>query len=440
MLKIPQPVYKGDRSLLAFKGMSERLPGTTPKSSEMFQINFAKFVAEKYKHCESSAKNAEREAKTLLDQFRKLRDDMLADTKLVPLIGEEEDVKIYNDVLNEWSAKLNGNPTYFSVPWLYAECYMYRKMREIFSRSQFLRDFDPFREQKYRALINSFPGPISLAKFLKNYQVSPEENSFDANLTQMIEINLWGNRCDLALKLGHDNVQNTLQFDELENLRPNILVNDCDKLVSKLKSLKSQPKATLDIVLDNAGYELFTDFCLVEFLHITGILPVESSRVRFYVKDIPWFVSDALVYDFQWTIKFLEETAESDLLQSLGRKWRGYLDQGIWTIENDLFFTLPHDFSQMKAIRPELYQKLSGADLILFKGDLNYRKLIGDFKWSPTTSFQDTLRGFNPSDLCTLRTIKSEVCIGFSSGKQLELLPEDWKKSSDYAVIQYSAK
>lgn len=268
----------------------------------------------------------------------------------------------------------------------------------------------------------------------------PDSNSLEADLIQMIEINLWGNRCDLALKLGQDNVQNTLQFDKLKDLRPNILVNDCDKVMSKLKSLKTQSKSTLDIVLDNAGYELFTDFCLVEFLHMTGILPIESSRVRFYVKDIPWFVSDAMVYDFQWTIKYLEESAESELLKSLGQKWRSYLDRGIWTIENDFFFTLPHDFGQMQAMKPKLYQKLSEADLILFKGDLNYRKLIGDYRWSPTTSFEDALRGFHPSDLCTLRTIKSEICIGFETEEQLQSLPDDWKRSSDYAVVQYSKK
>lgn len=144
--------------------MSERLPGTTPKSSEAFQINYSKFVAEKYRNCESTIENVEKEAKILLDQFCKLRDDMISDQKLGLLIGDEEDIKIYNDVFNEWSIKLNGNPTYFSVPWLYAECYMYRKMHEMFSRSQFFKGFDPFREQKYRALINSFPGPISLGR------------------------------------------------------------------------------------------------------------------------------------------------------------------------------------------------------------------------------------------------------------------------------------
>lgn len=47
----------------------------------------------------------------------------------------------------------------------------------------------------------------------------------------------------------------------------------------------------------------------------------------------------------------------------------------------------------MPLLDPDLFNFLSEARLVIFKGDLNYRKLLGDFNWNPTDEFQKTLRG-----------------------------------------------
>jgi len=119
-------------------------------------------MAEKYGDCEETVKEAEKEAKVLLERFSQLKNEMLENKSLGLLTGNTEDIKIYNEVYNEWCKKLGTNPTFFSVPWLYAECYMYRKMEEIFANSKHFKGFDPFREQKFRAFLHSFPGPILL--------------------------------------------------------------------------------------------------------------------------------------------------------------------------------------------------------------------------------------------------------------------------------------
>ena len=66
---------------------------------------------------------------------------------------------------------------------------------------------------------------------------------------------------------------------------------------------------------------------------------------------------------------------------------------------------LPSCHSLMKNDGLNLYQDLSKASLVIFKGDLNYRKLVGDLKWEPTDSFTEALQGFHPAPLVSLRTL-----------------------------------
>ena len=80
---------------------------------------------------------------------------------------------------------------------------------------------------------------------------------------------------------------------------------------------------------------------------------------------------------------------------------------------------------------------------ILYAGDLNYRKLVGDREWPcETTSFDEALCNFNPAPLLTLRTLKSDVCVGLKPGtvKRLDDADKDWMVNGKYAVVQFSDK
>ena len=59
----------------------------------------------------------------------------------------------------------------------------------------------------------------------------------------------------------------------------------------------------------------------------------------------------------------------------------------------------------MATAAPELYEELSDSKLVIFKGDLNYRKLVGDLDWPVQTSLSKALRGFRPAPLVALRTV-----------------------------------
>lgn len=92
----------------------------------------------------------------------------------------------------------------------------------------------------------------------------------------------------------------------------------------------------------------------------------------------------------------------------------------------------------MNKENPALYNKLGEAVLVIFKGDLNYCKLMGDIRWKFSTSFSEALREFCPANLVSLRTIKSDVCVGLSDETVRSLFQEDtnWTNTGRFGIIQ----
>ena len=253
-------------------------------------------------------------------------------------------------------------------------------------------------------------------------------------LPVVVQIALWGNKCDLSISAGASNDQTDVDvIGQATKLQPYVLCDETPHVWNHLAG-RAHP-ARLDIVLDNAGFELVTDLCLAEFVVASGL----ASRVRFHGKQMPWFVSDVTASDWQWTLDQLA-TSSSTELQTLGRRWLQYSADDVWQFSTHRFWTLPHDFAAMKSTASDLHDDLAASDLVLFKGDLNYRKLCGDRAWPTTTGFSAALRGFSPASLCCLRTLKCDVVVGLSEGQAeaAQAQHADWMLTGSYAVIQCS--
>ena len=111
------------------------------------------------------------------------------------------------------------------------------------------------------------------------------------------------------------------------------------------------------------------------------------------VKDQPWFVSDTTPQDITWTLNQLSRGEENtEPLAVLAKRWKSYIQSGVWVFQEDSFWTFPHPFNMMADTDPVLYKELGEADLIIFKGDLNYRKLVGDLNWETSTSLKTALQ------------------------------------------------
>lgn len=77
--------------------------------------------------------------------------------------------------------------------------------------------------------------------------------------------------------------------------------------------------------MDNAGYELFTDLCLADYLVTYKFVNI----VRFHGKAIPWFVSDVTKQDFISTIDYIAYKSASEVLKELGKRWGSYIKSGL---------------------------------------------------------------------------------------------------------------
>lgn len=385
---------------------------------------------------------AEEETKQLIEELAKLKYELQTNKPIKPIISTLPDAKAWNDLLADEYRK-NNDVTYYNVIWLLSECYFYRMMREIFIRSKYFQNFDHF----FTAKKESFKLCIKPAEKLATHllSLSNDEQSFDQESTFKFYTmhSLWGNKLDLSISCGERNQTGDFDLNELES---KILVNDLKNFWYYLKQLSTnindKQSYRIDIILDNAGYELFTDFCWLEAMHTIGLLPKDKIIVHIHVKCMPWFVSDTMTNDIKWLLKYINDTPEiSSNLKNLNNRFNENFRHRRWIVEEHDFWTLPHDYAQMSRIAPELYQNLCNEScLVLFKGDLNYRKLIGDLKWDIGTSFKQALREFQPKAICALRTIKADVVVDINDPITIERIkqfPKDWMEIGEYAVIHF---
>jgi hypothetical protein len=62
---------------------------------------------------------------------------------------------------------------------------------------------------------------------------------------------------------------------------------------------------------------------------------------------------------------------------------------------------------------PSISDELSKFDLIIIKGDVNYRRLLSDREWPYTKSITDIV-GYFPTSLVILRTLKSPIIVNLT--------------------------
>nr|WP_245650518.1 damage-control phosphatase ARMT1 family protein [Nocardia harenae] len=299
-----------------------------------------------------------------------------------------------------WGAEHYGKP-WAEAPFLWAESFFYRRLLQAtgYHRPGPWQGIDPFAPFKTAELHGAtVAGQLDTLARLD----TPDRE-------QLLLACLWGNRADLGFQL-------TATESEASGA---LLIDDSAVLWSMLAEA---PR--LDLIADNAAGELLPDLVLIDHLLTAGL----AAEVRLWVKPAPYYVSDATTADVLATLALLRDTATG-----LGRRLEGHITTARLRIDTHDFFCAPLPFTEMPE---DLAGELAGARVTVLKGDLNYRRLVGDLHWPATTPFAETVERF-PTAVVALRTVKSDVVVGLGAEQEstLDTREPGWRTRGTHALI-----
>jgi hypothetical protein len=117
-----------------------------------------------------------------------------------------------------------------------------------------------------------------------------------------------------------------------------------------------------------------------------------ARQAVLHAKRSPFFASDARPADIRSTIQALSEAADVPV-RAAGDLLGRLLAEGRLRIRDHWSWNGPRFFQDLPA---DLRAELGAADLVLVKGDANYRRLVGDRHWPASTALE-SLTGYFPA-------------------------------------------
>ncbi|KAF8556729.1 DUF89-domain-containing protein [Imleria badia] len=387
------------------------------------------------------------EGKEIISKASRLKYRIARDQELEPIPEDGDvDVDTYNAELAELATTQQN--TWFTAPWLYAECVWnrYRLFRSYFNETRQWRNFDPFFAQKEEMFKNSGTAIYQIATSMHELEREKEKlrSNPDKLLVLFREMTQMSQDLSLLTHLTPSDIEDlqTVGKDAQLEREKFILKDDQGAVWEHIKTLGGSGKRC-DFILDNAGFELFTDLVFADFL--VTYTPW-FSKVVFHPKLFPWFVSDVTPTDFESTITSLLSTTlfpepsipgtrSTAHLQEMVTRWRSYLEQGTFVLSTDLkevngqkvdgqamvkFWTEPWPYWNMKERASPLWSWLHDSDLVIFK----VCPLAGAFP------------------LLSLRTNKADVAVGIPQeiADELDGRGEKWRVSGKYALVSFEPR
>ena len=408
-------------------------------------------------------------------QIAEFRQEVMNKVALRNFTAEEIAVAAVPGSFNEYLDNASPRPTWDHAGWLFAEVYLYRRVNVMFRSqpSQHWKTFDIFNDLKQSTFKASYFGVTELAlrykNLVKDVAKLDKNKTEDQQLLQIlfkefIEISLWGNATDLSLLTNAtlEDIKSIQGAKAREESESKIVVNDTAKAWDTIITSATKKESTrVDFVLDNSGFELYADLMLAAFLLQTKL----ATKCVFHAKDMPYMVSDVMLKDFDILVADLHDreffpsgaatTPESQALDLFADDITKFNNTGLLSFEADSFWTTDLDYwnidpSETTYHGANVHAELKNSDLVIFKGDLNYRKLTGDRKWPRTTSWETAIGplAHNGITLLSLRTCKADVQVALKEGvdEELSALWEKdhpgqgswWCSSGKWAVICFA--
>jgi len=343
-------------------------------------------------------------------RLQALRDEILGHA-VRPLTEDTFDVTVWNQAWEEYRGR-----TWLEIPWYFAESYFYRRLLEAtcyFQPGEW-QGHDPFEARKRRAL--EVRGSVSVLEKV----LAGEPQDAQRRFVALLHGSLWGNRADLS------NITLAARPEDglSRSSRDDLLIDHTDAAWALVTSGRLR---RVDFICDNAGLETLLDLALAGFLLAEGL----SQRAVFHLKAQPFFVSDAMIKDVPLMLTALCQMGGA--AAELAARMEKYRREGRWSLKDDPFWTSWLGFPEMPA---HLHDELAQSDLIVLKGDLNYRRLLDDRCWPSTTDMEDVAAYFLKPFL-TLRTLKAEIIVGLRRGQAetIAATEPDWLVNGRRGII-----
>jgi hypothetical protein len=337
----------------------------------------------------------------------------IAEQPMQPLHEDAADAAAWNAELARYTGR-----TWLEVPWYFAETFFYRKLLEAVRYLQPgpWHQVDPFGRQKRS----------QEAEALARLEATWEQLAhLDAAVLfeTLLHSALWGNRADLSNLTVKEQAQAGLAAQAERHL---LLIDH----TAQIQALLAAGVRRVDFINDNVGLDSLFDLALAGFLLAHGW----AQEVVMHLKDRPFFVSDAMPQDIEAVLAALAMSA-SPSVRGLAARLAADRAAGRLRLQTDPFWT---SFQMFRDLPAALRTDIGAAALAIVKGDVNYRRLLDDRHWPPTTRMEDVANTF-PTAFVALRTLKGEIMVGLAAGQAEQLSAEDpaWLINGKRGVVHF---
>jgi uncharacterized protein with ATP-grasp and redox domains len=405
-LPLPEPLCGADEGSFAEATISDRLPGIARRTAREND-----WPAE------------------IQDALLALADEMPRGL-LRPLLDGGLDAPAWERYLAPYQGQ-----DWLTPPWFLVETYFFRRILEATGYFQPGPGawVDPYSLQKKHGLVPVIAALRPFSSQVEAFLHAPPNGSEgrQAALSNLLRLAIWGNQADLSMwpaddegQLAAPNEPNSREYD------PNPLLCDQADEAARYLAGSNIPPGSVDFIIDNSGVELAFDLGLVDFL--LGASLVMSACL--HVKPYPTYVSDATAADVIATIEHLAG-AEDQAIQAMGLRLQEHLDMGSLRLATHHFWVSPLSGWEMPA---DLSTELAKSNLLISKGDANYRRWLGDRHWHFTAPLTEIL-SYLPAPWLALRILKANMAAGLPPGASEFAGEHDphWLYSGNWGVIQF---
>eukprot|EP00005_Dracoamoeba_jomungandri_P012240 CAMPEP_0174266998 /NCGR_PEP_ID=MMETSP0439-20130205/32114_1 /TAXON_ID=0 /ORGANISM="Stereomyxa ramosa, Strain Chinc5" /LENGTH=398 /DNA_ID=CAMNT_0015354281 /DNA_START=186 /DNA_END=1382 /DNA_ORIENTATION=+ len=337
--------------------------------------------------------------------------DLKAEAKPKPLSSAHPEHEAWNKTFCAYGSLK-------AMSFLHIETYLYARLCDelFFQRNK--KDF--FHPQKMQSLLSARP---AIDQLLAGY--FQENHHHPTTLPDLVTGMLWGNSHDLSL-FSHEKVKSNdeARSGSAKNSEV-LLVDDTEAFV---EFLEKHEGLEVGVICDNFGLELFSDLL---FAH--RLVQTKNARFVLHVKAAPVFVSDTMAADVPHLFDVLGQTPHRERFVG---ELKEMMASSQVRFEEDLYWNAPYEWHE--GMPQGLVDTLRRHDVVVVKGDANYRKLVREREWPLDTPLQDAIGYFPSLRVAVLRLLKCETAVGLDSSR----LPQedDWMVKGKYGVIHWAVR